>query len=86
MIPGNILAYWTPDGQKLAAILASTPVTAREEALGYRTSQDRSGFLRFMAARGITVADLNASNLGLNFIPLPSAANLRALVNAVAPG
>jgi hypothetical protein len=86
VITQDTLVSWTPAGRVLATILASPLVTARERSLGYRTDADESGFTASMAARGITVANLSAGNKDLSFIPLPSAASLRALISAVTSG
>jgi hypothetical protein len=89
VISDSTLVSWTPHGNQMTALLATPALAAIEEQHGYRTSRDSSdssGFVRYMAARGITVPSLNTLSESLQFVRLPTEASLQKLIDAVTPG
>jgi hypothetical protein len=86
VISDNTLVSWSPSGEKLTNLLTTLPMTHFEEEHGYRTPIDSNDFMKYMATKGITVPSVNSYNPGLQFVPLPTAPNLQALINATFPG
>jgi hypothetical protein len=86
VISDNTLVSWTPHGNMMTALLTKPAMAAAEEQHGYRTSGDSSGFVSYMAARGITVPNLNALHTSLQFAGLPTDTSLQELINEVVPG
>jgi hypothetical protein len=86
VISDNTLVSWTPRGNMLTSLLTSPTMASFEEEHGYRTSGDSSGFVTYMAAKGIKVPSLNSYNTGLQFARMPTEASLQVLISAVAPG
>jgi hypothetical protein len=85
VISDNTLVSWTPRGNKLTSLLTSPAMQSFEERHGYRTSGDSTSFVAYMKARHITVPDLGSYNVGLQFVSLPSSADLQQLIYAVFP-
>jgi hypothetical protein len=77
------LVSWTLAGKKLTALLTSPTMGAVEEAYGYRTVQDETGFAGYMHAKGIPVPSLSVLTNSLQFARLPTEPSLEALINAV---
>lgn len=86
VIADNTLVSWTPQGNKMTALLTTPTMAAAEEQHGYRTSGDSSGFVSYMTAKGITVPNLNALSASLQFANLPTDTSLQELINEVVPG
>lgn len=84
VLPEDTLVAWTPAGKKLINILQSPAMFAAEEAHGYRTETDKTGFVRYMAGKGIDVPDLDELERTLQFSNLPTEHVLEELINAVA--
>jgi hypothetical protein len=86
VISDDTLVSWTPGGNKMTSLLTSPAMVSFEEEHGYRTSRDSSGFVNYMAPRGIKVPSLNSYDPSLQFVSLPTETSLKALINAVVPG
>lgn len=82
----NTFIWWTDAGRRLNSLLQNDPVlVGLEEWSGYRTSNDNVSFVRDMAAKGITVPNLDTPPPGLQIVPLPTDDNLQKLIDAVEP-
>jgi hypothetical protein len=86
VLSDNTVVSWTPHGNQLTPLLTTPAMAALEEQLGYRTSSDSSGFVSYMAARGITVPSFNTLRAILQIVKLPTEANLQKLIDAVTRG
>lgn len=81
----DAMVGFTPEGDTLVNAMNLPSVRKALESEGYRTEQDKSGFVNAMAAQHITVPSLdNLEQYGVQFTPLPHASVLKDLINAVA--
>jgi hypothetical protein len=84
VVTDETMVWWSDAGRRLVDLLDTDPVLiGLEERAGYRTVHANARFMRDMAAKGISVTDLDSPPPELQVVPLPTDSDLQALILSV---